>query len=230
MDQQPIWDYYQNEAPEAFLGSRKRLQFLAKKLTPKGKVLNIGVGGGNFEEIAVQQSHTVYSLDPDEETIENLRQRFDMGDKARIGVCQKIPFPDQLFDNVVISEVIEHLANEAIKRTLKEISRVLVADGCLIGTVPAREDIRSQTVICPHCGERFHRWGHLQSFSLEQIEKLLVPYFEILELFERPFFDLSLMNWKGKIHGIIRILMYYAGIHSINEHIVFIAKNNRAIH
>lgn len=224
MDQLSIWDYYQNEAPESFLGSRKRLQFLVKKLISKGKVLNIGVGGGIFEEIAIKKGVTVYSLDPDEKTIHKLRQQFNMGERARIGICQEIPFPDKFFDNVVISEVIEHLADDAIKRTLKEISRILVKDGCLIGTVPSREDLKTQTVVCPHCGERFHRWGHLQSFNLEQIEKLLTPHFKMVELSERPFIDLSMMNWKGKIHGIIRILMYCIGIHSTNERIIFIAK------
>lgn len=43
MNQDVIWDYYQNEAPESFSGSIVCLTFLAKKVKPKKRVLNIGI-------------------------------------------------------------------------------------------------------------------------------------------------------------------------------------------
>ncbi|OEU50021.1 MAG: hypothetical protein BA861_00205 [Desulfobacterales bacterium S3730MH5] len=223
MKQGLIWDYYQNEAPEFFAGSSARLRYLAKRVKSRGKVLNIGVGAGIFEELAIQRGLDVYSLDPDEKAIASLRQRLGMKEKAKVGFSQKIPFPDESFDAVVISEVIEHLSVDIIGKTMREISRVLFFGGRIIGTVPARENLKDQLVVCPHCGEHFHRWGHIQSFDAERINALISLYFRIEEVSEHLFFNWSAMNWKGKVHGLITMLLYYVGVHGSNESILFVA-------
>jgi len=89
MNQDRIWDYYQNEVPESFEGSRARLSYLACRVAcmvrPGGKVLNIGVGSGIFEEIGRDKGLDVYSLDPSPRSIETLRARFKVGTKAQVG-------------------------------------------------------------------------------------------------------------------------------------------------
>lgn len=87
MSQDFIWDYWQNEMPAIFEGSRARLAYLVRKLQKLGarKVLNVGVGSGIFEEIALSQGFDVYSLDPSVRTVERLRARFGMGAKAQVG-------------------------------------------------------------------------------------------------------------------------------------------------
>jgi len=223
MSQSLIWDYYQNEAPEVFAGSVARLRYLGKKVRSGDKILNIGVGAEIFEEMAIKQGLDVYSLDPSEHAIESLRQRFGMAQKAKVGFSQHIPFPDRWFDAVVISEVIENLSDEVIEDTLKEISLVLFFVGHIIGTVPAPENLKQQVVVCPSCGKRFHRWGHVQTFDTDRIRKLLSRYFTIEKIIERPFFNWKSLNWKGKIYGLTRMLLYYSGVHGSNENIVFIA-------
>lgn len=223
MNQSFVWDYYQNEAPEVFEGSVARLRYLAKKVKSRGKVLNIGVGAGIFEELAIKRRLDVYSLDPDKRAIASLRHHFGMNEKAKVGYSQEIPFPDDSFDAVVISEVIEHLSDEAIEQTLKEISRVLFFGGHIIGTVPARENLDEQLVVCPKCGQRFHRWGHLQSFDSKRIATILSPYFQIGKIVERPFFHWTALNWKGRSQGFVKLLLCYFGIHGGNENIMFVA-------
>lgn len=218
-----MWDYYQNEAPEPFDQSGARLRCLAHKIEPGGKVLNIGVGTGIFEEIASRMGLDVHSLDPNDTTIAMLRRRFHMGEKAKAGYCQKIPFPDNSFDSVVISEVIEHLSPEETEQTLKEIARVLVPGGRITGTVPAGENLKEQLVVCPHCGGHFHRWGHLQSFDVIKITSLMTPYYQVGKVYQRPFNDWPHMNWKVKISGSIKMLLYYLGVHGSNENILFMA-------
>jgi SAM-dependent methyltransferase len=227
MKQSLLWDYYQNEAPELFAQSGARLRCLAHTIKSGGKVLNIGVGTGIFEEIASHMGFDIHSLDPNEATITMLRQRFHMGEKAQVGYCQRIPFQENSFDSVVISEVIEHLSPEETEQTLKEVARVLVPDGRIAGTVPACENLKEQLVICPHCGGHFHRWGHLQSFDTNKITALLSPYYQIKKVYQRPFHDWPRMNWKGKIICFIKILFYYLGIHGSNENIVFTAAKPR---
>ncbi len=223
MNQNVIWDYYQNEAPESFSGSVARLTFLAKKVKSKKRVLNIGIGAGNFEQAAIRLGLDVYSLDPNEKSVVFLRQRFGVGEKAKVGYSQKIPFVNLFFDAVVISEVIEHLSDEVIENTLSEISRVLMPGGQIIGTVPAREKTSEQLAICPNCAKHFHRWGHVQTFDSNRIQTLLAKYFKVEEVFERPFITWSTLNWKGKATALLKILLYFPGIHGSNENIVFIA-------
>lgn len=223
MNQDLIWDYFQNELPESFAGSRGRLAFLVQQLRPASRVLNIGVGSGLFEEIALSRGHDIYSLDPVAKSIESLQQRLNIGDKARVGYGQAMPFESNFFDAVVISEVLEHLAPSISQQVVAEIARVLKPSGRIIGTVPARENMSLNYVMCPHCGQRFHRWGHQQTFMPENIAALLDEKFRVEQLIERPFITWSEYNWKGKLVSALKMLLWRLGIHGQNEHILFIA-------
>ena len=72
MEQKKLWDYYQAEGKSIFGGSYLRLHFLASRCKKKEKVLNIGIGGGLFEKIALHKGLDIYSLDPSENAIEEL--------------------------------------------------------------------------------------------------------------------------------------------------------------
>ncbi|CAN5657425.1 hypothetical protein BH23GEM6_BH23GEM6_22550 [soil metagenome] len=222
--QDRIWDYFQTEAPEAFAGSRGRLGFLARRVRGLGRVLNIGVGGGEFEEIALSLGIEVYSLDPSEDTIVALRNRLGMGDRARHGYGQEIPFEADFFGAVVISEVFEHLPADTIDAILRDVRRVLRPGGLLVGTVPARENLTEQTVVCPCCGEVFHRWGHLQQFDGERVRAVLSPHLTVLEVKERPFVTWGSLNWKGKALAITKGALYRMGMHGSGEKVYFVGE------
>jgi len=222
--QDALWDFYQNEAPDSFAGSARRLAYLARLLGRTGKVLNIGVGAGTFEAAALARGLTVFSLDPSAASIERLRQRLGLGDRAQVGYGQRVPFPDRSFDALVLSEVMEHLSDEVLEATLKEAARVLRPGGRLVGTVPAREDLAANTVICPDCGRRFHRWGHSQSFDPGRLRKALGAHFTDVRAWERPFVTFGALNWKGKMQGLLRMLLYRCGVHGEQENIVFVAR------
>jgi len=155
--QKQIWDYFQGEGSDSFAGSAGRLEFLARHVGD-GQVLNIGVGDGTFERAALKQGAEIHCLDPSEEAIARLREELSLGERALVGWAQELPFPADSMDTVVVSEVLEHLDDEILEATLREIHRVLRPGGRLVGTVPAREDLARQIVVCPDCGKRFHRW------------------------------------------------------------------------
>ena len=223
-NQDAIWDYFQNEAAESFAGSAKRLAYLAALIPCPGKVLNIGVGAGIFEAQAIARGLSVFSLDPSAKSIERLQQTYGLGDRARVGYSQQIPFPDRHFDAVVLSEVLEHLPGEVLDATLSEVVRVLRTGGRIIGTVPAREELAEETVVCPDCSKRFHRWGHVQSFDPNRLRTLLSSHFSEIRIWERPFVNFSTLNWKGKIQGFVRLFLYLCGFHGKHENMVFIAR------
>ena len=223
MKQELIWDYFQTRGREAFSGSLARLAFLAKQVGMQ-KVLNIGVGDGMFERQAINAGANVYSLDPSEDAIERLRHELGLGEKAAVGYIHDIKFSNGSFDAVVVSEVLEHLDDETLRKGLKEVERVLRPGGHLLGTVPARENLQDQMVVCPHCGERFHRWGHSQSFDVARLRELLTRSFEVKEISERIFITWGMLNWKGKFGGMVKWFLFRLGVHGSNESLYFVAR------
>jgi ubiquinone/menaquinone biosynthesis C-methylase UbiE len=167
-----LWSYYQNQASESFDASYSRLRYLAKRCPPGSMVLNIGVGSGYLETLLIQRGVAAYSLDPSELTINRLNEKDGMNGRARQGYCHEIPFPDDYFDLVIMTEVLEHIQKDFLDTSLREVQRVLKKSGCLIGTVPYREVLRDNHVFCPNCHANFHRWGHLHSFDMTALRNL----------------------------------------------------------
>jgi 2-polyprenyl-3-methyl-5-hydroxy-6-metoxy-1,4-benzoquinol methylase len=109
MDQEKIWDYFQTTGVAAFSHSTERLRFIARKIRPGTRVLNIGVGNGHLEALILQQRGEVWSLDPSGDAIKRLQETHAVGDRAKVGYSQSISFEQDMFDVVVMTEVLEHL-------------------------------------------------------------------------------------------------------------------------
>src|SRR5690349_13372121 len=165
MGQDVIWEHFQNEGAAAFGGADPRLEFLVRRLRPGERVLDVGVGSGVLERLATDKGVEIWGLDPSERSIDQLRDKLRMGERAQVGYGQEMPFPDNQFDAVVMTEVLEHLDEDTRTKTLCEVRRVLKPGGRLLGTVPARERLEDSEVVCPNCTHHFHRWGHHASFD-----------------------------------------------------------------
>lgn len=207
-EQDRVWDYFQNEGMDVFLQSKPRLSYIIREVVPGLKLLNIGVGGAVLEALALEKGIDVYSLDPSERTIENLRDHFDMGEKAQVGYSENIPFDDDMFDVVIMSEVLEHLNESEFNLSVKEVARVLKKKGVFTVTVPFEEDLSDNNTVCPHCGEKFHRWGHKQSFSISGLRKCLESNgFDVERIESRCFPDWSRKGMKNKIKLGLRYIL-----------------------
>jgi SAM-dependent methyltransferase len=211
-EQQRIWEYFQNEGVDSFAQSRGRLEFLVRRLRPGVRALNIGVGNGALEKMAAGKGVDIWCLDPSERAIENLRRDLRLGEKAQTGFCQAMPFPDGHFDVVVMSEVLEHLDDDVLDATLAEVKRVLRPEGRFIGTVPASEKLDDSVVVCPHCGIRFHRWGHKRSFSVDSLTVILKQYFLVDSACEQFFIDWEAVSLWRKLQGLIKKFLSWRGI------------------
>jgi ubiquinone/menaquinone biosynthesis C-methylase UbiE len=190
MEQNKIWDYYQNENIDSFEGSYSRLNDIVKQFNKNDKVLNIGVGGGVFEKIAKNFGLDVYSLDPSEKSIEKIKNYLG-AEKAKVGYSQNIPFSNGFFNGVVMSEVIEHLDDNIIEQSLIDIERVIKSGGKFIGTVPYNENLNEQIVVCPNCGDKFHRWGHVQSFDIKRINNIIGQNFINISISKKNVYNME---------------------------------------
>jgi SAM-dependent methyltransferase len=225
MDQTKIWDYFQNDQDigDAAFNARPRYEYLAKRIAPGLRVLNIGVGRGGLEAILLKNGVLVSSLDPGQKAIDRLREKLGLGEQAQVGYSQAMPFPDHVFDVVVMSEVLEHLTDEVLAATFVEIRRVLKAGGQFIGTVPADECLLDNRVVCPHCGELFHRWGHLQSFSEAGLREILEDQFRDAAITRDFFAETRTLNWKGRAGWALKKLLMGLGVKGSGESYSFSA-------
>ena len=101
------------------------------------------------------------------------------------GNISNMPFRDDSFGTIFATEILEHLDDETLNKGLDEIYRVLRGGGGghLIITVPYKEDLRQNMVVCPKCGAKFHRVGHMQVFDEERMREMLEKKgFEIVEM------------------------------------------------
>lgn len=93
--------------------------------------------------------------------------------EVKAGSITALPFDAAAFQTAFCTEVIEHLEPDQARAGLLEIARVLAPGGRLVATVPFDEDLRTNTLACPECKCRFHRYGHRQTFTLDAFGTLL---------------------------------------------------------
>jgi SAM-dependent methyltransferase len=226
MHQDKIWEYFQNdsEVSDSAFESSTRYHFIAKHIKTRTDILNIGIGRGGLEEILISKGANTYCLDPSEKSIQRVKDLFGLADRAKVGYSQSIPYADNNFDTVIMTEVLEHLSDDVIKQTLEEVHRVLRSGGRFIGTVPADENLLKQRVVCPDCGKLFHQWGHVQSFSSKQLFQLLDGEFNNVKITRKFLGTWGTLNWKGKISWIIKSIFVTIGMKGDAESFFFTAQ------
>jgi ubiquinone/menaquinone biosynthesis C-methylase UbiE len=229
--QDKIWDFFQNEglALRKFPVARQR--FMLRHLKAGQTVLNIGVGAGVLERMALEKGVSIHALDPSTKAIERLRMEVGLGDKARSGYVQAIPFEDERFDVVVMSEVLEHLDKESLWQGLAEVKRVLKCGGMLLTTTPNQEDLGVNMVVCPECGQVFHKVGHLQSFDRKNMTAIMHNAgFSVGRIYITTFVDWRRKGLGNFLKSLVRKLLARMGEGIADPHLVVFARKASELH
>lgn len=211
MNQEKIWDYFQNEGGVSFEAAQPRYNYLkkrVKKLTvSNAKVLNIGVGAGRLESMLLKSGYLVSALDPNPNSIQKL---VSAGVDAHVGMIENLPFDTNTFDVIVASEVLEHLSDDSCRIAISEIQRTLKSKGVFIGTVPYAENLSDNLTVCPHCAERFHRWGHQQSFDKKRLASIFDGKLEQVNILTMSFVVWTISP-KRLLKSLLKWLLGYFG-------------------
>ncbi|MBD3341831.1 MAG: methyltransferase domain-containing protein [Candidatus Lokiarchaeota archaeon] len=88
-----------------------------------------------------------------------------------------IPLKNNSIDLVLCSEVLEHLTEPVLLKSIVELNRV--AGKYLLITVPNDEYLSKNHIKCPKCGFEYNASYHLQSFNKNKLLSLFPEYSEI---------------------------------------------------
>lgn len=156
-------------------------------------LLDVGCGDGELFRYVKCKEMT--GIDLSKAKIEMARRQFPHI-CFEIGKAENLPFHANSFENIVCTEVLEHLPDPG--PALKEMKRVCKDDGTVIMTVPNEQfkqvvkkiliKLRLFDLFCKGIRKEDTEW-HLQHFSKETLINLLEKKFKIEKIEFIPF------NW-----------------------------------
>jgi SAM-dependent methyltransferase len=156
------------------------LNFDRLGLRPGDRVLDIGCGFGRHSYEVLRRGGKVVAADlahPElKQTLGTFRAMADVtlgddhvpdgahGSAAQSSILD-LPFPDDTFDRVIASEVLEHIPDDTL--AMAELSRVTKPGGTIAVTVPRA----GQEVVCWILSNEYHNTpgGHVRIYRQSQI-------------------------------------------------------------
>ena len=147
----------------------RRLDEIVSTFEPyrkNNRLLDVGFGAGSFLTAAARNNWQAFGVEVSQRAVEHVRER---GFEVFCGELGKAGYPDDCFDVIIVSEVLEHVPDPQV--LLEEIARVLRPGGLLWATTPHGRGISARllglgwSTVCPP--------DHLQLFSLRSIRALL---------------------------------------------------------
>jgi SAM-dependent methyltransferase len=171
---------------------------------PAGKTsLDIGADNGVISYLLRQRGGRWYSADLDPGAVASIREL------VRDDVYQlngsATPFPDRTFDQIVIVDFLEHIADD--RGFVRELARILKPGGTVIVNVPHLKP-RSLLNRFRHRIGLTDEWhGHLRpGYSLAGLRRLLEPFFVIerARTYSRAFSEMIDTALNGLYQGLAR--------------------------
>lgn len=141
-----------------------------------GDVLDYGFARGCLIDELLPEDVTVRGLEFSPASVDRANARFGgAAHWAGATTVSSLPSPlaDRSQDVVFCIELVEHLLDDWLDSTFREISRLTRPGGYVIVTTPNAECLDNSYVYCPFCESEFHSVQHVQSWSEESLRELL---------------------------------------------------------
>lgn len=173
--QQKLWGGSEVRLSPTYL-AYSRLKFCLESLKEvKGKVIDIGGGAGGFIKAVkhYRPDLAVYGVDISQAAI-NEAQKDSQGVKFLTADLYKLPFKDNFFEGVIMTDVLEHL--DKPKLALKEINRVLKKGGIFSSFTPLEGGWPAINYWLAKFGwfVKDELAGHIQQYNSKDLEKMFI--------------------------------------------------------
>jgi SAM-dependent methyltransferase len=177
-----LWDYYSgNRAYDHQYFSQHSgaaiLSAIVRHLPLAGReVVDFGCGPGFMLEHLLARGVRCAGIDFSPASVEAAQAQFGAHPRFAGATHVKgmpLPFADGSIDVMLLVEVLEHILEDELLPTLREIARVVRPGGHVIVTVPHAEDLGASKVMCPECACVFHRWQHQRAFTAPSLATLM---------------------------------------------------------
>ncbi len=180
---QNIWELkgiYKRKVERRAQLARASLEELRSKM-----VLDVGCAEGYVTKYLSDVSETVVGVDTDIYYLKMAKEKVPKASFINASI-EFLPFRTELFDAVLILEVLEHVRSDIQINGLSEISRVIKKSVPLLISVPYKETIRY--VECVYCKNLTptHPSGHLHSLDEKTVAALLPPTFVLSKKIHLP--------------------------------------------
>ncbi len=119
---------------------RRRARWIINNLKLKNgeRILDVGCGDGFYLYLLsnLNQNLILFGVDKDKKALNSAKRNLDTEKIKLINVdlMEKLPFSDNFFDRIIMSEVMEHLPDDL--KCMRDIKRVLKKDGKIYISVP----------------------------------------------------------------------------------------------
>jgi SAM-dependent methyltransferase len=151
------------------------------RIGPSSKVIDVGCGAGRHAFEAYRRGADVVAFDRDESELRSvdtiLRAMGETGEapaeasaKVVRGDALKLPYPDETFDCVIASEILEHIPRD--DAAIAELIRVLKVGGTLAVSVPRWLPER----VCWLLSDEYHsnEGGHVRIYRASELRGKII--------------------------------------------------------
>lgn len=157
---QRIWDEYEAEGPY-----RKELRdHILTSIPPDVEsIVDLGCGNGIITN-SIPLGISATALDRSLTALKIVQTH----DKV-LGDISSLPFKDKRFDLVMSSEVLEHLSDGVLEKSVTEMQRI--SKRYVLVTVPNNEYVKKNFVKCKVCKHEFNPSFHIQRFRENRLSR-----------------------------------------------------------
>jgi SAM-dependent methyltransferase len=170
-----------------WLGNRPKIEYVFRRskkyLKPGMSACEIGIGDGHLLRLLSRYGLSVTGIDISGYLVQKLGEVFQAeGLEIRLrqhDISEPIADLKDSFEAIFALDVLEHV--EALDKAVGNIAKLLKPEGFLVATLPWKENLDDNMMICPKCQHKFHRVGHFHSFhSRQDIAEMLGEGFRIV--------------------------------------------------